>query len=1082
MDFLPAPPDPACHIRVPLLTPSTAAYDFNGFETYASRLGFNFDDTSDAIRSGEQWTTMMQTWLYFGLISECTGLVVDVDDFKAKPGPPSNITYVDGNALFEYLDRWIFSLRMLAEISERWQDSLSHATKVLRFATEASTWFDNMPSMHAAQYAAVAISVKALIFTMIQIHDNFLQPAETIGSNLRALRPWSLLHDRMIPYPARYLHSLMRESGWCPSLIRRICKRHSYANALFLLQSQPPQDPTCHARCTLRGCTALNVDVSTYQTQHIDKDCNCTFVAVDTTVITNIIESGNIPLISTTIKNETEVRISTGYTENDQPWRLKDSLDQFTFGIRGPLRSFVVISHVWADGLGNPKANSLPLCQFKRITDRVKRGGGRDHGLTVSPPWFWMDTFCIPVGQDRAETRLKAIDQMAMVYASAAYVLVLDNALAVRQMPILGDVLWDKAPIRGVKFLEVVALREPSKYLAASQMLTQILCSNWAGRSWTLQEAVLCDHVDFALAQAALTSSWLAIAALTGSRKMGDGPAEGRLPPSFMRLVQTPQAYFMRTVLASIGVCCVPQTYRKLSKSYIRRGRFVWDLCLLTAACLAATEIFVTLLSLGVAIVAIATALAIAAVAIIWPVLPIVGGAYAFDSWYHREQIEELVKERLRTNRLRDVLRMYLFRSLAESAGSMLRIDEKAAMSTARSFPETYGQLRCAQFSRVWESLAERSTSKADDVAYILGTLTQLRIQPLKYLSPEDRVLAIFRAFETLPVDLLFLPECVQGRNWIPITPGGDNIDASRTMRPVEEGFEIDMNQEDLDRISLRFAQATPLPQRFVVTAGKTTQYAAQPIMNSQALPSESVSSDEQIILYRSGALTRAGPEHSDVAAMFCVKSRTTGQLRLRFLCHLDWYRLSQSEPLQVHHMDAEQEGECSKCIVLDDSAADATAAPNGGVLHEKLALEHRPPFPIDKTLAHSTLSILVYLNSTPLYAYCMYVVLTSDVLTLPGRIVLAVALSLLWFGLLAFVNAMGNTCRTISYEAHYGAVPTKPRGKLWLLLSDWLEQWDAAIVTNFKSSKDRPAATRMPTQVMLRRFCCDTTPQSLTT
>lgn len=54
--------------------------------------------------------------------------------------------------------------------------------------------------------------------------------------------------------------------------------------------------------------------------------------------------------------------------------------------------TFVAISHVWADGLGNPSANKLPQCQLSRLQGLV------DNMVPAHqrPMPFWIDTLFIP--------------------------------------------------------------------------------------------------------------------------------------------------------------------------------------------------------------------------------------------------------------------------------------------------------------------------------------------------------------------------------------------------------------------------------------------------------------------------------------------------------------------------------------------------------------------------------------------------------------------------------------------------------------------------------------------------------------
>ncbi|KAJ4366755.1 hypothetical protein N0V95_000084 [Ascochyta clinopodiicola] len=85
------------------------------------------------------------------------------------------------------------------------------------------------------------------------------------------------------------------------------------------------------------------------------------------------------------------------------------------------------------------------------------------------PPFFWMDTLCIPVGEEHKNLRKTAINQMASIYAAAVQELVLDAEL----------------------------MQCEADAGAALEMLARVVCSAWMTRSWTLQEGVLARECVF---------------------------------------------------------------------------------------------------------------------------------------------------------------------------------------------------------------------------------------------------------------------------------------------------------------------------------------------------------------------------------------------------------------------------------------------------------------------------------------------------------------------------------------------------------------------------------------------------------
>lgn len=96
-------------------------------------------------------------------------------------------------------------------------------------------------------------------------------------------------------------------------------------------------------------------------------------------------------------------------------------------------QSFVALSHVWADGLGNPHAMRLLHCQVSRLRNLVEelqavtRTEDPDARSRWNPElYLWCDTLCCPI---EAPHKGKALDKLVDVYRSATNVLVLDQSI-----------------------------------------------------------------------------------------------------------------------------------------------------------------------------------------------------------------------------------------------------------------------------------------------------------------------------------------------------------------------------------------------------------------------------------------------------------------------------------------------------------------------------------------------------------------------------------------------------------------------------------------------------------------------------
>jgi hypothetical protein len=115
--------------------------------------------------------------------------------------------------------------------------------------------------------------------------------------------------------------------------------------------------------------------------------------------------------------------------------------------------------------MGNPAQNRLPDCQLSRIQAMVNELNIPEHD-SGAPVAFWMDTLCIPVGDQYRQQKKQSIRKMRHIYKEAAAVLVLDAWMQ--------SVLLSSIPI---------------------ERCARLYSGNWIRRLWTLQEGTLNRHV-----------------------------------------------------------------------------------------------------------------------------------------------------------------------------------------------------------------------------------------------------------------------------------------------------------------------------------------------------------------------------------------------------------------------------------------------------------------------------------------------------------------------------------------------------------------------------------------------------------
>lgn len=219
----------------------------------------------------------------------------------------------------------------------------------------------------------------------------------------------------------------MVKDGWCP-LDAEKCRKaggevDTPAYLLQLVRTKPAWNKRNHELCNKTECVADNVDESLYVTRHVQEDCGCEHVHADIQTLHEILESGGIPLVEITPPEEDSEHYAVKVVKKRTSKR------------------YVSVSHVWADGLGNPHSNSLPNCQLGLLYERARMlltdkeytpqyqngpfgalhtGAARfahrafnsakrgDNSVLV-----WIDTLCIPHAR---EVRSLAIQRIRDVY------------------------------------------------------------------------------------------------------------------------------------------------------------------------------------------------------------------------------------------------------------------------------------------------------------------------------------------------------------------------------------------------------------------------------------------------------------------------------------------------------------------------------------------------------------------------------------------------------------------------------------------------------------------------------------------
>ncbi|ORY14044.1 hypothetical protein BCR34DRAFT_586079 [Clohesyomyces aquaticus] len=457
MDLVPTPFDSvAGYDETPLL--DIIPYDFGRFSTFPHRNGFPSKSSITQEKCGDRLSVLLQSWMFFGVIAEYSGQPVDLNQW----------TGLAHNGISRRVVRFqpINTLIRNHDVAKKKRVTLLREVFKYLKTFQKNCHYENISS----PFSEILLSVRFLLCALAQLSELDLKPTG------------------LDPFVQRNLV----KSGWCPSQVKQIEELNDDAVAYYLLRlRKETAADLSHQNCPDTHCTASNVGKD-YNIRHTHKtrsgtgaDTTCEPVYIDKYKIREIISQGKIPLVSVHTAPNQGIQLRV---------RVAKANDRF-----------IAFSHVWADGLGNPHANALAKCELQRLDyllrslphPSVRFSLGEIRGVyslgplsldlarcaftgrkKSRPRLFWLDTLCIPVGEDEISQDLKqkAINMMALIYSQASQVLILDSGL-------------EKSRVGA---------------LSKTELLARINFSRWMGRCWTLQEGALSPYSYFQCADGAI--------------------------------------------------------------------------------------------------------------------------------------------------------------------------------------------------------------------------------------------------------------------------------------------------------------------------------------------------------------------------------------------------------------------------------------------------------------------------------------------------------------------------------------------------------------------------------------------------
>ncbi|KAL2833178.1 hypothetical protein BJY01DRAFT_94111 [Aspergillus pseudoustus] len=453
-DHLFSPDEPPKPIRIAYNGP---LYDGGDWNEFPARQGWETEPGTQKFPFGQipqELHSAIECWLYFGMLHSIFGDALDQSDFLIVPDSED-------------------------EAQEKPQQQQQYLTtkQLEKYVGTEKAWKKNGLGARAIE------TIPKVCEQLRKYNTLYIRPEMCFSIQLAVQALWNVTEKRadgpLKTPPSVQLWLYLREreaeqmvrAGWCP-LDAEKCRQigvqlDTPAYLLQLVRTKAAWNKRTHERCKKTECVADNVDEKYYVTRHVQEGCDCEHMYANVEQLQAILLDGGIPLLQITP------------CEGDQGFEIAIVKKKSN-------KRYVGVSHVWADGLGNPFTNSLPTCQVGLLYERARLlltdkeyvpqyengpfgplhtgaarlahfAGSRRADNSVL---LWIDTLCIPL---EGETRGLAIQRIRATYDGAYRTMLLDSEI--RQV--------NSAATSNLELC-----------------LRVLYCSGWIRRLWTLQEGL----------------------------------------------------------------------------------------------------------------------------------------------------------------------------------------------------------------------------------------------------------------------------------------------------------------------------------------------------------------------------------------------------------------------------------------------------------------------------------------------------------------------------------------------------------------------------------------------------------------
>ncbi|KAH8646150.1 hypothetical protein BX600DRAFT_519001 [Xylariales sp. PMI_506] len=395
---------------------------------------------------------------------------------------------------------------------------------------------------------------------------------------------------------------------------------------------------------------------------------------------------------------------------------------------------YVAISHVWSDGLGNPTANAMPACQLRRL---LKKMNALPREVNSDQPTFGFQSFGglppVPIGSWSLDIARMGIRQHNSPNAQLFWIDTLcipvgtDPEVPLLKQKAINQMAAVYAAAFQVLILDSAVERARIGAATTNELLCRLAFSAWMRRCWTFQEGAVARRAYFQCADGAATPLHL-------------GYNRNRLFPHrslrhfTFAIRNNPLRTSLRRIFRDSGSGMFTKRDIDSSPFFIR------------------------------------------------PVLSGINNILVGSDPIKRRETDRIEQQ--------------IYRTAFEYFTSSMQLLHRGAFTNSFSAENgakkrtnwgTAGAVsQVSHFCLVWNNLAQRSTTMAEDILVIMANVMDYSAYDILKLPAEQRVKALLCNMEVLPVSLLFNDGTrlrTAKDRWIPRFPSSYVLEEAPTMR-----------------------------------------------------------------------------------------------------------------------------------------------------------------------------------------------------------------------------------------------------------------------------------------------------------